>query len=102
MPRDRVDLAELLTGRGVIGGPEECADEVTRLVRPVGLGRLVCRVQWMGMSESHATRETFPLTRSRTDADHPRRGARKSAPCGPHAPGKARPTPPTRKIMDTR
>lgn len=50
-PRDQVDLPELLAGRVVIGGPEECAEELARLVRAVGLGRLVCRVQWMGMEQ---------------------------------------------------
>lgn len=50
-PKDQVELAELLAGRVVIGGPEECAAELTRLVRTVGLGRLVCRVQWMGMEQ---------------------------------------------------
>jgi len=51
-PKEQVDLAELLAGRVVIGGPEECAEELTRLIRTVGLGRLVCRVQWMGMEQS--------------------------------------------------
>lgn len=50
-PKEEVDLAELLAGRVVIGGPEECAAELVRLVRTVGLGRLVCRVQWMGMEQ---------------------------------------------------
>lgn len=50
-PKDQVDLTELLAGRVVIGGPEECAVELTRLIRTVGLGRLVCRVQWMGMEQ---------------------------------------------------
>jgi alkanesulfonate monooxygenase SsuD/methylene tetrahydromethanopterin reductase-like flavin-dependent oxidoreductase (luciferase family) len=50
-PRDQAGLAELLAGRVVIGGPEECAAELTRLIRTVGLGRLVCRVQWLGMEQ---------------------------------------------------
>jgi alkanesulfonate monooxygenase SsuD/methylene tetrahydromethanopterin reductase-like flavin-dependent oxidoreductase (luciferase family) len=50
-PKDRVDLGELLAGRVVIGGPEECAAELTHLIRTVGVGRLVCRVQWMGMDQ---------------------------------------------------
>lgn len=49
--KDQLDLPELLAGRVVIGGPEECAEELARLARAVGLGRLVCRVQWMGMEQ---------------------------------------------------
>jgi alkanesulfonate monooxygenase SsuD/methylene tetrahydromethanopterin reductase-like flavin-dependent oxidoreductase (luciferase family) len=49
--REPLDLPELLSGRVVIGGPEECAAELTRLARAVGFGRLVCRVQWMGMEQ---------------------------------------------------
>jgi alkanesulfonate monooxygenase SsuD/methylene tetrahydromethanopterin reductase-like flavin-dependent oxidoreductase (luciferase family) len=50
-PKDRADLAELLAGRVVIGGPEECAEVLAGLARTVGLGRLVCRVQWLGMEQ---------------------------------------------------
>jgi hypothetical protein len=45
------DLPELLRGRVVIGGPEECAEELARLAAATGCGRLVCRVQWMGMDQ---------------------------------------------------
>jgi alkanesulfonate monooxygenase SsuD/methylene tetrahydromethanopterin reductase-like flavin-dependent oxidoreductase (luciferase family) len=55
-PKDQGELAELLAGRVVIGGPEECAAELARLVRTVGLGRLVCRVQWMGMEQRRVLR----------------------------------------------
>ena len=34
----------------MIGGPEEGAAELARLANAVGFGRLVCRVQWMGMA----------------------------------------------------
>src|SRR5205814_3080275 len=47
----QLDLPELFGGRVVIGGPEECAAELARLVEAVGLRRLVCRVQWMGMDQ---------------------------------------------------
>jgi alkanesulfonate monooxygenase SsuD/methylene tetrahydromethanopterin reductase-like flavin-dependent oxidoreductase (luciferase family) len=47
----QLDLPELLGGRVVIGGPEECAAELLRLREAVGFGRLVCRVQWMGMEQ---------------------------------------------------
>jgi alkanesulfonate monooxygenase SsuD/methylene tetrahydromethanopterin reductase-like flavin-dependent oxidoreductase (luciferase family) len=47
----QLDLPELLAGRVVIGGPEECAEELLGLARSVGFGRLVCRVQWMGMEQ---------------------------------------------------
>jgi alkanesulfonate monooxygenase SsuD/methylene tetrahydromethanopterin reductase-like flavin-dependent oxidoreductase (luciferase family) len=49
--RDPRDLGELLAGRVVIGGPEECAAELAELAQTVGLDRLVCRVQWMGMEQ---------------------------------------------------
>jgi alkanesulfonate monooxygenase SsuD/methylene tetrahydromethanopterin reductase-like flavin-dependent oxidoreductase (luciferase family) len=47
----QLDLPELLGGRVVIGGPEECAAQLLRLAEAVGFGRLVCRVQWMGMEQ---------------------------------------------------
>jgi alkanesulfonate monooxygenase SsuD/methylene tetrahydromethanopterin reductase-like flavin-dependent oxidoreductase (luciferase family) len=49
--KEQLDLPELLAGRVVIGGPEECAEELSRLAREVGFTRLVCRVQWMGMDQ---------------------------------------------------
>jgi alkanesulfonate monooxygenase SsuD/methylene tetrahydromethanopterin reductase-like flavin-dependent oxidoreductase (luciferase family) len=50
--KEQLDLAELLAaGRVVIGAPEECAGELSRLVRAGGFTRLVCRVQWMGMEQ---------------------------------------------------
>jgi alkanesulfonate monooxygenase SsuD/methylene tetrahydromethanopterin reductase-like flavin-dependent oxidoreductase (luciferase family) len=48
---EQLDLPELLAGRVVIGGPEECATELAGLARTVGFTRLVCRVQWMGMEQ---------------------------------------------------
>ena len=47
----QLDLPELLRGRVVIGGPEECAEELAGLAAATGCGRLVCRVQWMGMEQ---------------------------------------------------
>lgn len=47
----QLDLPELLRGRVVIGGPEECAEELAELAAATGCGRLVCRVQWMGMEQ---------------------------------------------------
>ena len=49
--KQQLDLSELLAGRVVIGGPEECAAELARLVQAVECKRLVCRVQWMGMEQ---------------------------------------------------
>jgi alkanesulfonate monooxygenase SsuD/methylene tetrahydromethanopterin reductase-like flavin-dependent oxidoreductase (luciferase family) len=49
--KPQLDLSELLRGRVVIGGPEECAAELANLVHAMGFGRLVCRVQWMGMEQ---------------------------------------------------
>jgi len=46
-----LDLPELLRGRVVIGGPEECAEELAGLAGATGCRRLVCRVQWMGMDQ---------------------------------------------------
>jgi alkanesulfonate monooxygenase SsuD/methylene tetrahydromethanopterin reductase-like flavin-dependent oxidoreductase (luciferase family) len=49
--QDQLDLPELLAGRVIVGGPEECAAELARLAQGVGFDRLVCRVQWMGMEQ---------------------------------------------------
>jgi alkanesulfonate monooxygenase SsuD/methylene tetrahydromethanopterin reductase-like flavin-dependent oxidoreductase (luciferase family) len=49
--KQQLDLPELLGGRVVIGGPEECAVELARLANVIGFRRLVCRVQWMGMEQ---------------------------------------------------
>ena len=49
--KQQLDLRELLAGLVVIGGPEECATELGRLIEAVGCKRLVCRVQWMGMEQ---------------------------------------------------
>lgn len=49
--RDQLDLPELLAGRVIIGGPEECAEALSHLARAVGFDRVVCRVQWMGMEQ---------------------------------------------------
>ena len=54
--KDPLDLPELLAGRVVIGGPEECAAELARLARATGLARLVCRVQWLGMPQRQVLR----------------------------------------------
>ena len=50
------DLHELLAGRVVIGGPEDCAAELAELARGIGFDRLVCRVQWLGMEQRHVLR----------------------------------------------
>ena len=59
----KVDLRKLIVSklpgpdqRVVIGGPEECAEELTRLIQTVRFGRLVCRVQWMGMEQRRVLR----------------------------------------------
>jgi len=54
--KDQLDLSELLAGRVVIGGPEECAAELSRLARATGFERLVCRVQWLGMPQRQVLR----------------------------------------------
>ncbi len=54
--KQQLDLPELLGRRVVIGGPEECAAELTRLATALGFRRLVCRVQWMGMEQRFVLR----------------------------------------------
>ena len=48
---EATDLEELLTGRVIIGSPEECAEEIVRLSRSTDFTRLVARVQWLGMDQ---------------------------------------------------
>jgi alkanesulfonate monooxygenase SsuD/methylene tetrahydromethanopterin reductase-like flavin-dependent oxidoreductase (luciferase family) len=44
-------VPQLLTGRVIIGSPQDCAEELVRLARATGFTRLVARVQWMGMEQ---------------------------------------------------
>jgi alkanesulfonate monooxygenase SsuD/methylene tetrahydromethanopterin reductase-like flavin-dependent oxidoreductase (luciferase family) len=39
-----------------IGSPEECAEQITDLMRATGCNRLVVRVQWVGMEHPHVMR----------------------------------------------
>jgi hypothetical protein len=52
----QLDLAELVSGRVLLGSPEECAAELRPLLDAGGFTRLVCRVQWMGMDQRFVVR----------------------------------------------
>lgn len=49
--KEQLGLEELLAGRVILGSPEECAEELVRLARATGFGRLIARVQWLGMDQ---------------------------------------------------
>ena len=42
--------------RFIIGSPEECAADITGLMRTTGCNRLVTRIQWLGMEHRHVIR----------------------------------------------
>ncbi|MBV8751293.1 MAG: LLM class flavin-dependent oxidoreductase [Hyphomicrobiales bacterium] len=50
------EFEELLADRFIIGSPEECAEEITELMRATGCNRLVARIQWVGMAHRHVMR----------------------------------------------
>jgi len=56
-------LPELLAGRVIIGSPEECAEDLVRLIRATGFTRLIARVQWMGMEQRIVLRTIELLAR---------------------------------------
>jgi alkanesulfonate monooxygenase SsuD/methylene tetrahydromethanopterin reductase-like flavin-dependent oxidoreductase (luciferase family) len=47
---------DLIRDRFIIGSPEECACEITDLMRATGGTRLVARIQWVGMENKHVLR----------------------------------------------
>ena len=47
---------DLITDRFIIGSPEECAEQITRLMQATGCNRLVTRIQWVGMEHAHVMR----------------------------------------------
>jgi alkanesulfonate monooxygenase SsuD/methylene tetrahydromethanopterin reductase-like flavin-dependent oxidoreductase (luciferase family) len=64
------EFNELLADRFIIGAPEECATQITELMRATGCNRLVTRIQWLGMEHRHVMRtieligsEVAPLVR---------------------------------------
>lgn len=50
------EFDDLLRDRFIIGSPEECAEELTRLMQVTGCNRLVARIQWLGMEHKHVMR----------------------------------------------
>ena len=47
---------ELIRDRFIIGSPEECAEELTDIMRDTGCNRLITRIQWLRMEHSHVMR----------------------------------------------
>jgi len=50
------EFEDLIADRFVIGSPEECAAQITDLMRATGCNRLVTRIQWVGMEHRHVMR----------------------------------------------
>lgn len=48
--------AELLRGRLVIGGPEDCLEQIAACRERVPIGCLILRMQWMGMPHARVAR----------------------------------------------
>ena len=48
--------AELRRGRLIIGGPEDCLEQIAACRERVPIGCLVLRVQWMGMPQAQVAR----------------------------------------------
>jgi alkanesulfonate monooxygenase SsuD/methylene tetrahydromethanopterin reductase-like flavin-dependent oxidoreductase (luciferase family) len=46
------EFEDLIADRFIIGSPEECAAQITDLMRATGCNRLVTRIQWVGMEHS--------------------------------------------------
>src|SRR5262245_39489055 len=46
----------LIADRFIIGSPEECAEQITALMRATGCNRLVTRMQWVGMEHKYVMR----------------------------------------------
>jgi alkanesulfonate monooxygenase SsuD/methylene tetrahydromethanopterin reductase-like flavin-dependent oxidoreductase (luciferase family) len=50
------EFEDLIADRFIIGSPEECAAQITHLMRATGCNRLVTRIQWVGMEQRHVMR----------------------------------------------
>jgi alkanesulfonate monooxygenase SsuD/methylene tetrahydromethanopterin reductase-like flavin-dependent oxidoreductase (luciferase family) len=50
------EFEDLIDDRFIIGSPEECAADITDLMRTTGCNRLVTRIQWLGMEHRHVMR----------------------------------------------
>jgi alkanesulfonate monooxygenase SsuD/methylene tetrahydromethanopterin reductase-like flavin-dependent oxidoreductase (luciferase family) len=64
------EFEDLIADRFIIGSPEECAVQITELIRSTGCNRLVARIQWVGMEHRYVMRtikllgdEVAPLVR---------------------------------------
>ena len=50
------EFEDLIADRFIIGSPEECAAQITDLMRATGCNRLVARIQWVGMEHRYVMR----------------------------------------------
>jgi len=50
------EFEDLIADRFIIGSAEECAAQITNLMRATGCNRLVTRIQWVGMEQRHVMR----------------------------------------------
>ena len=50
------EFDDLIADRFIIGSPEECATQITDLMRATGCNRLVTRLQWVGMEHRYVMR----------------------------------------------
>jgi alkanesulfonate monooxygenase SsuD/methylene tetrahydromethanopterin reductase-like flavin-dependent oxidoreductase (luciferase family) len=50
------EFEDLIADRFIIGSTEECAAQITNLMRATGCNRLVTRIQWVGMEQRHVMR----------------------------------------------
>jgi alkanesulfonate monooxygenase SsuD/methylene tetrahydromethanopterin reductase-like flavin-dependent oxidoreductase (luciferase family) len=48
--------ADLMRGRVIAGGPEECLEQIVALKARVPVGCLILRMQWLGMPHAHVAR----------------------------------------------
>ncbi len=48
--------ADLLHGRLIVGGPEDCLEQIGALRERVPVGCLIFRMQWLGMPHAHVAR----------------------------------------------
>ena len=54
--KSHAEFADLIADRFTIGSPEECAAQITDLMRATGCNRLVARIQWVGMEHRYVMR----------------------------------------------
>jgi alkanesulfonate monooxygenase SsuD/methylene tetrahydromethanopterin reductase-like flavin-dependent oxidoreductase (luciferase family) len=50
------EFEDLIADRFIIGSPEECAAQITDLMRTTGCNRFVSRIQWVGMEHRYVMR----------------------------------------------